>query len=259
MTTFAATMTSMAGLSDADMGRSWRWREGGEDFGIRDGFHRAFEAESGQLAAIEAAGGWSEPVAAMATAQRALGEIQGLVVGQPEELLDFSPGPDDWPLRRVLQHMHETELSYFASVRWSVTRSEDQPVVLPTELRPTDSESPLDGSISDLLGRLEAARATTDAFVFTLKPADLERPSVWARYSVDVRFRVYRFGAHLTEHGIHAEKVLRAAGREPAEARQMVRAIWGARGAHERRTDAGAIAGLDRAHAERLASFNLGA
>ena len=238
MADFAATMSAMATLSDEDMGRSWRWRSAGSDLGVRDGYHRSFEEESGQLAAVESAGGWSEPVEAMALTQRALGQVLGLLAGQPDELLDFQPAPEEWPLREVARHMLETELSFFANTRWSVTRTEGQPVVMPQELRPSDDEAPGDGAVEDLMARLLAARAATDAFVSALGDADLGKPSIWAGNSVDVRFRLRRFASHLTEHGIHAEKVLRAAGREPAEARQMVRAIWAARGAHERRTPA---------------------
>ena len=257
MTDFAASMSAMATLTDEDMGRSWRWRDEGSDLGVRDGYHRSFEAEIGQLAAIDSAGGWSEPVEAMALAQRALGQALGLLAGQPDALLDFQAAPAEWPLREVVRHMLETELSFCANTRWSVTRTEGQPEAMPRELRPAHSEAPGDGGVADLIARLQAARAATDAFVSGLQEADLAKPTVWARSLVDVRFRLRRFASHLTEHGIHAEKVLRAAGREPGEARQMVRAIWGARGAHERRTPGDVIAGLDHQHAARLASFDL--
>jgi hypothetical protein len=257
MTNFAATMSAMATLSDEDMGHSWRWRRDGADLGVRDGYHRSFEAETAQVSAIESAGGWSEAVEAMAQAQRAVGQVLGLLAGQPDELLDFRPGPDEWPLREVVRHMVETELSFFANTRWSVTRTEGQPVAMPRELRPADSEAPGDGGVGDLMARLQAARAATDGFVTVLGDGDLDKPSIWAGNPVEVRFRLYRFASHLTEHGIHAEKILRAAGREPAEARQMVRAIWAARGAHQRRSPADTIERLDREHASRLASFKL--
>jgi hypothetical protein len=255
MPTFAETMARMAVLSEDDMGRSWKWRPDGSDFGVRDGYHRSLEAELAQLASIESEVAATEPMIAMAEAQRALGGALGLVAGQPEELLDFQPAPGDWPLRQVLRHMLDTELSYFANSRWSVLRTEDQPVAMPKELRHKDADAPGDGTISDLTGRLVAARATSDRFVGELQPEAMERPSLWAGYSVDVRFRVHRFASHLTEHTIHAEKVLRAAGREPGEARQMVRAIWAARGGHERVSPAETLARLDQEHAARLESF----
>jgi hypothetical protein len=255
MRSFAETMATMAEFTDEDMGRSWRWRSEGTDLGVRDGFHRSLEAELAQLASIGSDGPQGEPNIAMAEAQRALGRALGLVAGQPEELLDFQPAPGDWPLREVMRHMLETELSFFANTRWSVTRTEDQPVAMPKELRPQDKDAPGDGMIPDLSARLVAARAATDAFVGELQPQALERPTMWAGYSVDVRFRLHRFASHLTEHTIHAEKVLRAAGRHPGEARQMVRAIWGARGSHERQSSAAALTRLDQEHAARLESF----
>ena len=63
---------------------------------------------------------------------------------------------------------------------------------------------------------MKAARAVTDGFVTVLGDGDLDKPSIWAGNPVEVRFRLYRFASHLTEHGIHAEKILRAAGREPS-------------------------------------------
>ena len=244
----------MAPLTDEEMGRAWLWRGEGEDLEVRDIYHRTLEAEMAQLAAIEAGGGWNEPVEAMAQAQRAAGTVLGLLVGQPDDVLDFAPAPEDWPLRKVVRHMVQTEMSFCANTRWAAERTDDQPLALPQELRPTDREAPGDGGVADLMGRLLAARAATDAALSGLSDDDLEKPSLWAGYSVDVRFRLHRFASHLTEHGIHAEKVLRAAGREPAEARQMVRAVWAARGAHERRCPEEVLARLDAEHAARLAS-----
>ena len=193
----------------------------------------------------------------MAQAQRALGTVFGLLAGQPDDVLDFKPALAEWPLREVVRHMLQTEMSFCASTGWAVKRTDDQPLMLPKELRPADRDAPGDGGVADLVNRLLAARAATDAALCMLLPDDLEKPSLWAGYSVDVRFRLYRFASHLTEHGIHAEKLLRAAGREPAEARQMVRAIWAVRGAHEHRSPDDVLARLDAEHSARLDSIAL--
>lgn len=257
MTQFARTMAAMAQLGDEDMGRVWRWRGDGEDLEVRDAYHRTLEAEMAQLAVVEAGRGGSEPLEAMAQAQRAVGTMLGLLAGQPDEVLDFKPAPEDWPLREVVRHVLQTEMSFCANTGWAVKRTDDQPLPLPRELRPSDRDAPGDGGVADLINRLLVARAATDAALCGLLPDDLEKPSLWAGYSVDVRFRLHRFASHLIEHGIHAEKLLRAAGREPAEARQMVRAIWAARGAHERRSPDEVLARLDAEHSARLASFGL--
>src|ERR1700716_2605841 len=128
MPSFADTMATMAVFSDEDMGRSWKWGSEGSDLGVRDGFHRSLEVEMAHLAIIESGAALTEPIVAMAEAQRALGRALGLVTGQPAELLDFQPAPGDWPLREVMRHMIETELSFFVNTRWSVTRTKDQPV-----------------------------------------------------------------------------------------------------------------------------------
>jgi uncharacterized damage-inducible protein DinB len=257
MNSFDATMTGMALLSDEDMSRPWKWRSDGVDFGVRDGYHRSLEAELAQLAIVEPMPPAREPLLAMAQAQRALGDALGLVAGQPEELLDFQVAPTEWPLREVLRHLLDTENSYLINTRWSVTRAEDQSVAMPKELRHRSEDAPGDGAVADLMGRLKAARATSNAFVSGLQAADLERPSFWAGNAVDVRFRLHRFASHLTEHTIHAEKLLRAAGHLPAEPRQMVRAIWAARGGHELLTETKTLDRLDQEHAARWESFGL--
>jgi DinB superfamily len=257
MPSFAETMAAMAVFSDEDMGRPWKWRGEGSDLGVRDGYHRTLEAELAQLAGVESGTPATESILAMAEAQRALGRALGLLAGQPEELLDFEPAPDSWPLRQVVRHMLETELSFFANARWSLSRTDDQPVAMPPELRPKDDDAPGEGTISDVAARLVAARAATDAFLGELSPSELEKPSIWAGHLVDVRFRLHRFASHLTEHTIHAEKVLRSAGRDPGEARQMVRAIWAARGAHEHRSPPATLARLDQEHAATLESLRL--
>ena len=40
----------------------------------------------------------------------------------------------------------------------------------------------------------------------------MTRPTIWARYDVDVRFRLHRFAAHVIEHTIQCEKALAALG-----------------------------------------------
>ena len=259
MSDFATTMGVLAGLSDEQMGRSWHWRGEAEDLGVRDGYHRVLEAEMAQLARVDARRRVSEPEAAMSQAQRALGGVLGLLAGQADSVLDVVPAPGDWPLRDVVGHMLEVELSFCANVRWSITRSADQPLMIPQELRPTDADAPREGSVAALMERLARAREATDEVVSHLAAEDLDKPSGWAGHHVDVRFRLHRFASHLTEHGIHAEKVLRATGHEPAEARRLVQAIWATRGAHERRSNPEELARLEAAHAAMWAEMRAAA
>jgi hypothetical protein len=109
--------------------------------------------------------------------------------------------------------------------------------------------------VRDWIDILEAERVRTDAFCSGLDGPALSRPTVWAQYEVDVRFRLHRFAGHLAEHTIQAEKALRAIDRAPAEARQIARRLSRLRGRHERRTPAADRETLDSAHSALASSL----
>ena len=252
MAGFADHMGELANFPDTVMGAPWSWRQGGEVLQVRDAFHRTLEGELTQISTSAPARQESAASASMAHADRALGDLLGLLAGQPDELLDLSPGPGDWDLRTVLHHVLKVELNYASAVRWARLRTPDQPLALPDELRQQDASTPADGSLAEIMARLARARAATSEFADEIRPDELELPTVWAGHRVDILFRLHRFAAHLTEHTIQVEKVLHSLDRDPAEARQVVRATWAARSAHQRRTPEASIAALDRAIADRL-------
>jgi hypothetical protein len=247
MAGFAESMAVLAGFTDTMMGMPWTWRDGGEELEVRDAFHRSLELELRQLAKILGTTHLTEPAIAMMEVDRAFGDLRGLLAGQPDDLLDVVPIPGEWPLREVLHHLLEVELSYRLMVRWAVERDASDPLRPSAEQRQRESTAPADGTVAQIGERHAAARLATDEFVETLSPAQLELPTVWSGHEVDVRFRLYRFVAHTREHTIQVEKVLHALDRDPAEARQVVRMLWSARDAHARRST---LADLERLDAE---------
>jgi hypothetical protein len=80
------------------------------------------------------------------------------------------------------------------------------------------------------LARLAEARAATNHRLGDVAPVAMERPSIWVRWDVDVRFRLHRFASHLVEHTVQCEKTLDALGRRQAEGRRIVRRITAALG-----------------------------
>ena len=251
MGSFGDSMAALAVLPDSAMAAPWTWRPDGEVLEVRDVLHRSLEAELAQLATSGSVGPWPEPVIAMAEADRALGDLLGLLAGQPDEILDVEAAPGEWSLRAVLHHTLETELSFASNTRWAVTRRDADPLLIPEELRDSKSKASAEGTVRDLAARMQSARDATDDFVEKLAPAQLELPTSSAGHSVDVRFRLHRFASHLTEHTVQVEKVLHALGRDPAEARQMARATSAARGAHRRRSSPADLRRLDATLAER--------
>jgi hypothetical protein len=135
MSAFAESMARMAVLTDEQMGSSWKLRSGGENLGICDGFHRSLEAENAQATAV-AAFGVSETAAAFLLAQRAAGDLCGLLVGQPERILDREPAPGEWSLRETMRHIIETEAHFRVRTLWAVDKAPEDPFDLPLSCSP---------------------------------------------------------------------------------------------------------------------------
>ncbi len=248
MTEFGAIMTRLAVLGDAAMAQPWAWRPEGEVLEARDALHISFELENVQAAATLARG-LAEVPYALSLAQRAAGDLAGLVAGQPAEVFDLAPAEGEWTLRETLRHIIATEARFRTWSLWFVDHGleGEQPADAP--------ETEAAGDAAALIEELMAERARTDADVQRLTDADLTKPGRWAGHPVDIRFRLHRPASHLVEHAIQCENVLIALGAIPGEARQKVRAIWAARGAHERHSDPAALTHLDSALAARAAEL----
>ncbi|HEV3231492.1 MAG TPA: DinB family protein [Candidatus Dormibacteraeota bacterium] len=253
MTNAWRSLAALAALPDAAMEPVWTWREGGVPLQVRDGLYHALESE--QAALVEAAQGprQAEVAAILDLANRALGDLLGLCAGLDDEVIDREPAPGEWPLREVLRHVLEVELSYRANTVYALTRAEAEPLETPAARRARPEDVDARGTVDDVLGRIAAARSETDGALIELVEATAasgldpyRRPTLWARYAVDVRFRLHRFASHLVEHTVQCEKALHALGLDPGEARQIVRAIGATRGAHQARTAAPRLLDLDR-------------
>ena len=245
----------MALLSDDQMARPWHWRpDGDEDLGIRDAYHRSLEYENVQATSVMSVG-LGEVAVALSLAQRAAGDLCGLLAGQPDELLDREPAPGEWPLREVMRHTINTEVGFRARSLWAADRGPDDSLEVPADRVPADVN--VSGDATSIIAALLAARADTDAEFARLGARDLVQPARWAGYAVDVRFRMHRHASHLAEHTNQCEKVLHSLGQDPGEARQMVRAIWAARGGHERLSDQAALRALDDELAVRVESLGV--
>jgi hypothetical protein len=84
----------------------------------------------------------------------------------------------------------------------------------------------------------------------------MTRPTIWAGFDVDVRFRLHRFGGHLAEHTVQCEKTLALLdGFRDSEARRIVRRISAMRGLHEHVSEPAVLDGLDREHERRARSL----
>lgn len=251
---FAAAMSELAQLSDARCAERWEWPgHTGWPLQVRDGLYRSFEEELAQFTAQPVPA--SEAARLLAVGQRAWGELRGLLLGLPEDILDEPPAAaeaGEWTLRQILEHVLLTERRYRLHVEYALSRSDSDPVRLELKVELSGAETA--GGSRDWIERLAAERAA-GAALGAATPEQLLRPTVWAGYAVDVRFRLLRFAGHVAEHTVQTEKLLEAIGWQSGEAHRIVRRISATRGAHELFTDPAVLDRLDREHAARAAVF----
>ena len=227
----------------------WEWPGKGEVLEVRDGLYRCLEEE---IQAAADLGDASEPARLLAAAQEAFGELRGILAAVPPSLLDKEPAPGQWTIRETLRHVLETELSYRANTIHALGRGLNDPLVIPRDLRPQVAIGELGGTLGEVIERIAEERRTTDGTLSGVPAPLLTRPSLWAGFEVDVRFRLGRFGGHLVEHTVQVEKALQSLHHHPGEAALIARRISAARGTHEHRSSAGRLLALDAHHREVL-------
>jgi hypothetical protein len=222
---FETALEGFAALDEGELMRPWSW--GGRPLDVRYALYRALE--EAQEAYVHAV---AEPLPEsrriLALAQRAFGDLRGLLVGLPPDLLASAPHPGEWSVREVIAHMILVEQRYALHTLYAVERSDAEPVRLPDARLPPLAPSDDGGSAGEILARLGTARAETNRRLDNVAVEAMTRPTIWSGCNVDVRFRLHRFGAHVVEHAIQCEKALAALGWRPTEGRGIVRRITAA-------------------------------
>jgi uncharacterized damage-inducible protein DinB len=246
--TFETALRRLARLRDDQLERPWTWPgKGAAD--LRNAFFFALMEE--QAALVSAATPTNEADRILVLAQRAFGDLRGLLLAIPEAMLDREPAAGEWSVRRTMEHTINVERSYRANTQHALLRGDDEPLTLPQDRRPKPDPADTSGDALAIVQALARRRAETDTALSSAQAADLDRPSQWAAveqpFDVDVRFRLHRFGAHLVEHTQQVEKAIRALGQSETDAQAYVRQISIIRGRHERRSPASQRERLDAA------------
>jgi len=250
MMSFDATLAGLAALDAGALARPWTWRDG--RMSVRYVLYRALE-EAQEAHARAAAASHPESRRILALAQRALGDLRGLLAGLDAELLDAPPAPGEWSIREILGHVVIIERRYAGHTCYAVERADADPVRIPEDRLPTAAPADQAGDVATLLGRIAAARAETDRRLDAVAPAAMARPTVWVHAQVDVRFRLHRFASHLVEHTIQCEKTLDVLGWRATEGRRIAQRLAAQLGELER-LDAAAARAVEARLVEGLAS-----
>ncbi len=217
-----SVLMGFAPLDEGELTRPWSW--GGRSLDVRYALYRTLEeAQEAHVHAVAKPHPESRRI--LALAQRAFGDLRGLLVGLQEDLLASALHQREWSVREVIAHMILVEQRYALHTLYAVERSDAEPVRLPDARLPPLAPSDDGGSVGEILARLGTARAETNRRLDNVAVEAMNRPTIWSGCHVDVRFRLHRFGAHVVEHTIQCEKTLAALGWRPTEGRRIVRRI----------------------------------
>jgi hypothetical protein len=228
------------GLSDAQMGQPWKWRDYDEE-GLRFALlmtHHELRELAVRLAADRA--GWTQARAILAQYHQAYRDLTGVLAGVSDADLDQLPAPEEWPLREVLKHMLGAEFGFLRVCRFALERRKQR-----RDEEPTDAEwesygapfvesrkAAVDGLTSATVEQVRDTFADIHVRVLNeldgIADADVDAPSWFWDGVMPLRFRLHRFEEHLRQHTIQLDKTLAMIGRPPTEAQRLVRNVYNA-------------------------------
>lgn len=217
-----AALQRLAALDERELAQPWHFRDKPTD--IRYLLYRTIEEAQGALVSA-AAQPHPESRRILSLAQRAFGDLRGLLIGLPGDLLDRAPSGGEWSVREILRHIIVIEGRYAAQTQYAVERADTDPMRIADGKLPTPAQTDVTGGILEVLARVDEARAVTDRRLGNLPAAAMTRPTQWIQYDVDVRFRLHRFAAHIVEHTVQCEKALASLSWRATEGRRIVRRL----------------------------------
>ena len=245
-----AALERCAALDEKELAQPWQFLDKAME--VRYALYRTIEDAQERLVTAVAQP-HPESRRILALAQRAFGDLRGLLIGLPADLLDREPRDGEWSVREILRHVIVIEGRYAVQTRYAVERADSDPMRVADDRMPTPAQTDVTGSVSQILTRLGEVRAGTDRRLGDLPAAAMTRPTQWIHYNVDVRLRLHRFAAHLIEHTVQCEKTLAALGWRPTEGRRIVRRLTALLGEIEGL--AGPASEIERRLVERSASI----
>lgn len=249
---------ALAGATDEQLALPWTWGDYDSE-GLRFASLRAYEelrALAVQLLAERVVVG--PPIT---QAQRILGQyhaayrdLDALLLGVSDDDLQRPPAPEEWSLAQVVRHIVEGDGGFFVLVRYALERHRSRDGRAPQIpesfwVATLGPEEQYDALINGPLAGLRAYHAALHERIlgelYDIDDGELELPSsYWESYEMPLRFRLHRFDSHIRQHLVQAEKVLAAIGREPSEAKRLLRLV---------------VAALTEAEAATIGAWKLGA
>jgi hypothetical protein len=235
-----ALVRKTVGLSDAQMGEPWKWREYDEE-GLRFALlmtHHELRDLAVRLAAKRT--GRTQAQAILAQYHQAYRDLSGVLASARDGDLDTVPAPEEWPVREVLKHMLGAEYGFLRVCSFALQRRKAGNGAEPSDAEWEASGPPFvearDAATKSLASAsVEGARNVfADVHIRVLKDlgaiadADIEAPAWFWDGEMPLRFRLHRFEEHLRQHTIQLDKTLAMIDRAPTEAHRLIRNVYNA-------------------------------
>jgi hypothetical protein len=237
----AAFAALTQGLSDADLGRAWEWRDY-KNSGVRFAFFRLYEdlrALAVRLAAERAA---SQPLTRaqrwLAQGHLAYRDLEALVLGLSDADAQRPPAEGEWPVRMAVYHSFRAQQGFFALLLYALQgqrTADGRPAEMTDEAwiafweGDAFAQEKETGPLSALLSFGAALQARLLTELADITDAELDLPVLyWEPTAYPASFRLGRTDSHLREHAVQIEKTLPPLGLAPTEARRLLRHIYAA-------------------------------
>ena len=251
LTVVESLMAPFVAAPDDLMGQPWAFDEYDEE-GIRFALLQASHELRELATLIHEARVDTHP---MSTAQRIMAQyhvayrdMRGTLVAVGAAELNREPAPDEWSIRRTLQHMIRTPANFLAVIRYALERhrtADNRPAEPPDAVFDPMVDALNDqfhigdrhdvsGNLPEVMSRFDGLHALTISELATLTNNELDWPSVWWEGNEKpIRFRLLRFEAHIRQHTVQIEKTRQMLGYQPTEAHWLIRQLYNALGEAE--------------------------
>jgi hypothetical protein len=230
------------GIADSALSTTWEWR--GYEEGIRFAFFRVMEelrTLAANLTAERARTGPPITAAqhAMAQYNAAWHDLDAVLLGVSDDVLDQAPDSGDWPIYMVMGHMFAVPRNFFAQTAHALTLYRaGTPIEAPMPDEQVAEflghtweqyEIMMEGTRAGVLANYAAMHNRIIRFFADVTEEELSAPTLWwESYEIPVQFRLHRFESHMRQHTVQIEKGLASLGLAPSEAKRLNRHIYAA-------------------------------
>lgn len=224
-------------LPDERLDATWNWR--GYEEGVRFIHFRVLEELNWLSALLGANAAQSAAQRLLAQHHAAWWDLQSVLLGVGDDLLDKEPAPSEWTLRQALNHLVEvewahTKISEYALQQARAGKTELMPV--PEEefephfvTRGGFSRAIFEGTLADIQAFHETTHQKVLEAFWGVQADELTlKAPFWEPEAFEIGFRLGRFASHMAQHTVQIEKNLARLGHPLNEASRLHRRSFAA-------------------------------